>query len=57
MSATIEGYTEDQILAGFSSTYGFSTTFQNLVKTGFLERGSYQGDFYTFYGELPPDER
>lgn len=37
--------------------YGFSITFQNLVKTGFPERGSYQGDFYTFYGELPSDER
>ena len=36
--------------------YGFSLTFQKLVMTDFPERGSYQGDFYTFYGDTPPDE-
>jgi ADP-ribose pyrophosphatase YjhB (NUDIX family) len=31
--------------------YGFSTTFQQLVTAGFPGRGSYKGDFTTFYGE------
>ena len=32
---------------------GFSYTFQQLVEAGFPERGSYKGDFHTFFGELP----
>jgi mutator protein MutT len=36
---------------------GFSPTFQRLVKAGFRGRGSYKGDYYTFYGETPPDGR
>ncbi|MFC1948535.1 NUDIX domain-containing protein [Chloroflexota bacterium] len=31
--------------------YGFSPTFSELVKYGFPGRGSYQGDFFTFYDE------
>jgi ADP-ribose pyrophosphatase YjhB (NUDIX family) len=31
--------------------YGFSPTFQQLVEAGFPGRGSYKGDFNTFYGE------
>jgi 8-oxo-dGTP pyrophosphatase MutT (NUDIX family) len=31
--------------------YGFSPKFYKLVKMGFPEKGSYQGDFHTFYGE------
>jgi ADP-ribose pyrophosphatase YjhB (NUDIX family) len=30
--------------------YGFSSTFQELVKSNFPERGSYKGDFKKFYG-------
>ncbi|MBN1161453.1 MAG: NUDIX hydrolase [Dehalococcoidales bacterium] len=37
--------------------YGFSPTFQQLVKAGFPGRGSYKGDYHTFYGEPPPNER
>lgn len=37
--------------------YGFSPTFQQLVKADFPGRGSYKGDYHTFYGEPPPDER
>jgi 8-oxo-dGTP pyrophosphatase MutT (NUDIX family) len=37
--------------------YGFSQTFQQMVKADFPERGNYKGDFYTFYGETRPDER
>jgi ADP-ribose pyrophosphatase YjhB (NUDIX family) len=36
---------------------GFTSKFYQLVKTGFPGRGSYQGDFYSFYGEVPPDEQ
>lgn len=36
--------------------FGFSSKFQKLVKENFPERGSYQGDYYDFYGELPPNE-
>jgi len=32
---------------------GFSSKFAQMVKTGFPGRGSYQGDFHTFYGEEP----
>ena len=32
--------------------YGFSPKFSQLVKADFPERGSYQGDFNTFFGEL-----
>ena len=38
-------------------TFGFSAKFYQLVKANFPERGSYQGDFHTFFGELPPDGR
>ena len=31
--------------------FGFSQTFYQLVKDNFPERGSYKGDFHTFYGE------
>jgi ADP-ribose pyrophosphatase YjhB (NUDIX family) len=31
--------------------YGFSPSFCKLVKDNFPSRGSYQGDFHTFYGE------
>lgn len=31
--------------------YGFSQKFYKLVKDDFPERGTYQGDFRTFYGE------
>jgi ADP-ribose pyrophosphatase YjhB (NUDIX family) len=31
--------------------YGFSPTFQQLVIAGFPGRGSYKGDYETFYGE------
>ena len=31
--------------------YGFSQKFYRLVKDNFPDRGSYQGDFHTFYGE------
>jgi ADP-ribose pyrophosphatase YjhB (NUDIX family) len=37
------------------TSLGFSPTFYQLVKTNFPGRGSYKGDYYTFYGELPPD--
>jgi ADP-ribose pyrophosphatase YjhB (NUDIX family) len=37
--------------------YGFSSKFQQLVKADFPGRGSYKGDYHTFYGEPPPDER
>lgn len=37
--------------------YGFTPTFKSLVKANFPGRGSYKGDFYKFYGELPPDEK
>lgn len=30
--------------------YGFSERFARLVREGFPERGSYQGDFHAFYG-------
>ncbi len=30
--------------------YGFSDKFLYLIKNGFPKRGSYQGDFHTFYG-------
>jgi mutator protein MutT len=39
------------------TAYGFTPTFCKLVKADFPERGSYKGDFYTFYGEIPPDGR
>ena len=32
---------------------GFSPVFCQLVKSGFPGRGSYKGDFHTFYGEEP----
>lgn len=32
-------------------SYGFGTTFGRLVRDGFPDRGSYKGDFETFYGE------
>ena len=35
------------------TSYGFSHTFLQLVEAGFPERGSYKGDFHTFFGELP----
>jgi 8-oxo-dGTP pyrophosphatase MutT (NUDIX family) len=35
------------------ATCGFSPTFCQLVKSGFPRKGSYQGDYYTFYGEPP----
>ncbi len=38
------------------TTYGFSPEFYQLVKADFPERGSYKGDFNTFFGELPSDE-
>ena len=31
--------------------YGFSPIFYRLVKDGFPDRGSYQGDFFAFYNE------
>ena len=31
--------------------FGFSQNFYQLVKDNFPERGSYKGDFHTFYGE------
>jgi len=31
--------------------YGFSPVFHGLVKDGFPGRGSYKGDFFTFYNE------
>ncbi len=34
--------------------YGFPQKMCQLIKSGFPERGSYKGDFYTFYGEKPP---
>jgi len=37
--------------------YGFSPTFQQLVKDGFPGRGNYKGDYNTFYGEIPTYER
>ena len=37
------------------TSLGFSLTFYDLVKNNFPERGSYKGDYYTFYGETPPD--
>lgn len=33
--------------------YGFSPTFQQLVKEDFPGKGSYKGDYYSFYGEPP----
>jgi len=33
--------------------YGFSLTFQKLVKEDFPGKGSYKGDYYSFYGETP----
>jgi ADP-ribose pyrophosphatase YjhB (NUDIX family) len=39
------------------TAYGFTPRFYQLVKDDFPERGSYQGDYHTFYGEAPPDER
>lgn len=33
--------------------YGFSPVFQRLITNGFPGKGSYQGDFHTFYGEEP----
>jgi len=39
------------------TTYGFTPKFYQLVKADFPERGSYQGDFHTFFGELPFDGR
>ncbi len=32
-------------------SYGFGATFGRLVRDGFPDRGSYKGDFETFYGE------
>jgi len=37
------------------TTYGFTPQFYQLVKADFPERGSYKGDFHTFFGELPSD--
>ena len=37
------------------TTYGFTPKFCQLVKANFPERGSYKGDFHTFFGELPSD--
>ena len=34
------------------TNYGFSPTFYRLIKDNFPKRGSYQGDFHKFYGEL-----
>ena len=34
------------------TNYGFSPAFYRLIKDNFPERGSYQGDFHKFYGEL-----
>jgi ADP-ribose pyrophosphatase YjhB (NUDIX family) len=39
------------------TAYGFSQKFHQLVVADFPERGSYQGDFNTFFGELPFDGR
>jgi ADP-ribose pyrophosphatase YjhB (NUDIX family) len=33
--------------------YGFSEKYCQLVKDNFPGKGSYQGDYYTFYGETP----
>jgi ADP-ribose pyrophosphatase YjhB (NUDIX family) len=38
-------------------SYGFSPRYCQLLKDNFPGRGSYQGDYYTFYGETPPDGR
>jgi len=35
------------------TSHGFSLTFQKLVKSGFPGKGSYKGNYYTFYGEAP----
>ncbi len=32
-------------------TYGFGATFGRMARDGFPDRGSYKGDFKTFYGE------
>jgi ADP-ribose pyrophosphatase YjhB (NUDIX family) len=37
------------------TAYGFSLKFYQLVTADFPERGSYQEDFDTFFGELSPD--
>jgi mutator protein MutT len=39
------------------TSYGFSSTFYQLVKNNFPGRGSYQGDFDTFYGESSANGR
>jgi mutator protein MutT len=39
------------------TNYGFTPKFYQLVKADFPERGSYQGDFYNIFGELPSDGR
>jgi mutator protein MutT len=38
------------------TVYGFTPTYYQLVKTDFPGRGGYKGDYYTFYGEVPPEE-
>jgi ADP-ribose pyrophosphatase YjhB (NUDIX family) len=35
------------------SAFGFSPAFCQLISTDFPGRGSYKGDFHTFYGEEP----
>jgi mutator protein MutT len=39
------------------TSLGFTPTFQRLVKDNFPGRGSYKGDYHTFYGETLPDGR
>jgi len=39
------------------ASYGFTPKYCQLVKDNFPGKGSYQGDYYTFYGETPLDER